>query len=77
MLCLGTKKSLSPPRLVLSAQGMLMYTNDKSQVWYHFAIQEPCTVVVRSEALESILLKLEYSDTSPNDECSEVQYLAI
>ena len=56
---------------------MLMYTNDKSQVWYHFAIQEPYTVIVRSEAVESILLNLEFSDTSPNDECSEVQYLAI
>ena len=41
MLCLGQKKSLLSPRLELTAQGMAQYTDDKSQVWYHWAIQAP------------------------------------
>ena len=32
MLCLGTKKSLSSPRLELTAQGMVQCTEYKNQV---------------------------------------------
>ena len=41
MLCLGLKKSLSSPRLKLTAQGMAQCTDDQSRVWYHSAIQAP------------------------------------
>ena len=41
MLCLGLKKSLSSPRLKLTAQGMAQCTNDQSLVWYHSAIRAP------------------------------------
>ena len=32
MLCLGTKKSLSSPRLKLTAQGMVQFTDDQSVI---------------------------------------------
>ena len=50
MLCLGLNKSLSSPRLELTAQCMVQYTDDQSQVWYHSAIQAPighCKVLTR------------------------------
>ena len=37
MLCLGLLKSLSSPRLKLTAQGMAQHTNVQSQLWYHSA----------------------------------------
>ena len=44
MLCLGPKKSLSSPRLKLTAQGMAQCTNNQSQMWHHSAIQAPQAV---------------------------------
>ena len=41
MLCLGLKKSLLPPRLKLTAQGLVQCTNVQSWVWYHSGIQAP------------------------------------
>ena len=41
MLFLGPKKSLLSLRLELTAQGMMQYTDDLSQVWYHPAIHAP------------------------------------
>ena len=41
MLCLGLKKSLSPPRLKYTAQGIAQPINVQSRVWYHSAIQAP------------------------------------
>ena len=46
MLCLGQKKSLLSPRLVLTAQGMVQRTNDQIRVWYHSAIQAPLILVL-------------------------------
>ena len=40
-LCLGLKKSLSSPRLDLTAQGMVQHTDDQNRLWYHSAIQAP------------------------------------
>ena len=45
MLCLGLKKSLSSPRLELTAQGMVQHTNDQSRVRYHSATQVPLTII--------------------------------
>ena len=45
-LCLGLKKSLSSPRLILTAQGMVQCTDDKSRVWYHWANQAPLIFVL-------------------------------